>query len=60
MDTKALKNNDLIVDESLIFKIEDIDNFEPQIEELLKTKEINAVFAVNEMFAVTTIKLAIN
>ena len=55
---KALKNNDLIVDESLILKIEDIDNFEPQIEELLKTKEINAVFAVNEIFAATTIKLA--
>ena len=55
---KALKNNDLTVDESLILKIEDIDNFEPQIEELLKTKEINAVFAVNEIFAATTIKLA--
>lgn len=55
---KALKNNDLTIDENLILKIEDIENFEPQIEELLRNNEINAVFAVNEIFAATTIKLA--
>lgn len=55
---KALKNNNIDVNESLILKIEDIDTIETQIEELLKDKSIQAVFAVNEIFAVTTIKIA--
>jgi len=55
---KALKNNDLKIDENLIIKIEDIDNFEPQIEKLISENEIDAIFAVNEIFAVTAIKVA--
>ena len=55
---KALKNNDIAVAESLILKIEDTDNFEAPIESLLTNNEIDAIFAVNEIFAVTAIKTA--
>jgi LacI family transcriptional regulator len=55
---KALKSNDLKVDESLILKIEDTENFEEAIENLLLNNKLEAVFAVNELFAVTAIKLA--
>ena len=58
--TKALKNNDLLVDENLILKIEDTDNFECQIESLIANNELDAIFAVNEIFAVTAIKIAKN
>ncbi|MEI7508989.1 MAG: LacI family DNA-binding transcriptional regulator [Flavobacterium sp.] len=55
---KALKNNDLEVVEHLILKIEDTENFEAPIEALIKNNDIDAIFAVNEIFAVTAIKLA--
>lgn len=55
---KALKTNDLAVDENLILKIEDTDNFEDSINNLLANNEFDAIFAVNELFAVTAIKLA--
>jgi LacI family transcriptional regulator len=55
---KALKTNDLKVDENLIVKIEDTDNFENQIENLLMNNDLDAIFAVNEIFAVTAIKVA--
>jgi LacI family transcriptional regulator len=55
---KALKNNDLKVDENLILRIEDTENFESSIENLLLTNMPDAIFAVNELFAVTAIKLA--
>jgi LacI family transcriptional regulator len=55
---KALKNNDLKIDENLILKIEDTENFEDSIANLLANNEIDAVFAVNELFAVTAIKEA--
>jgi len=55
---KALKSNDIEIDENLIVKIEDTDDFNPQIENLLKNNEIDAIFAVNELFAVTAIKIA--
>lgn len=55
---KALKTNDINVDPKLILKIEDIDICDHQIEELIKNNEIDAVFAVNELFAVTAIKAA--
>lgn len=57
---KALKTNDIKVDENLIIKIEDIDNCSDQIENLISSNEIDAVFAVNELFAVTAIKAAKN
>ena len=56
--TKAIKNNDIPFDENLILRIEDTDNFESQIESLIINNEIDAIFAVNEIFAVTAIKIA--
>lgn len=55
---KALKTNDRKVDDSLILKIEDIDNCDGPIEALLANNDLDAVFAVNELFAVTAIKAA--
>jgi len=55
---KALQNNDISVDENLILKIEDTDNFEYSIEALILNYDIEAIFAVNEIFAVTAIKTA--
>ena len=56
---KALKLNNLEIDKNLILKIEDVTNFEIEIQNLIKKNEINAIFAVNELFAVTAIKTAI-
>ena len=55
---KALKTNDIAIDSELILKIEDIDNCTVQIEELVQNNKIDAIFAVNELFAVTAIKAA--
>ncbi len=55
---KALKTNDLKINNDLILKIEDIDNCESLIDDLIKNNSIDAVFAVNELFAVTAIKAA--
>jgi LacI family transcriptional regulator len=55
---KALLDNNLPFDEHLIIKIEDIDTCEIIIGKLLEDEAIDAVFAVNEIFAVTCIKTA--
>ena len=55
---KALLDNGISFDENLIIKIEDIDTCEITIEKLLEDKAIDAVFAVNVLFAVTIIKTA--
>lgn len=55
---KALKENGIEVIEDLIVKIEDIDNCSKKIESLILNQDFNALFAVNELFAVTAIKLA--
>ncbi len=55
---QALKSNDIKVDENLILKIEDTDNFESQVVTLIENNELDAIFAVNEIFAVTAIKVA--
>lgn len=56
---KALKTNDIKINENWILKIEDIDHCEDVIETLIKNQNINAIFAVNELFAVTAIKTAL-
>lgn len=56
--TKALLDNNIPFDENLIIKIEEIDTCEIIIGKLLEDKAIDAVFAVNELFAVTSIKTA--
>ena len=55
---KAIVSNGLGVDEELIVKIEDIENCSIKIENLIKNAKCDAIFAVNELFAVTAIKLA--
>lgn len=55
---KALLDNGISFDENLIIRIEDVDTCEITISKLLEEKEIDAVFAVNELFAVTLIKMA--
>jgi LacI family transcriptional regulator len=55
---KALLDNELPFDNELIIKIEDVDTCEIIIAKLLEDKAIDAVFAVNELFAVTCIKTA--
>lgn len=56
--TKALLDNDIPFNEDLIIKIEDVDTCEIIISQLLEDRAIDAVFAVNELFAVTIIKTA--
>lgn len=56
---KALQLNDLKVNEDLILKIEDIDHADELIEKLIQNESIDAIFAVNEFFAVTAIKAAL-
>ena len=55
---KALLSNGISVHDDLIVKIEDIDNCAVKIENLIKNMKCDAIFAVNEFFAVTAIKLA--
>jgi LacI family transcriptional regulator len=55
---KALLSNGIPINNDLIVKIEDIDNCSTQIEELLTNNDLDSIFAVNELFAVTAIKTA--
>jgi LacI family transcriptional regulator len=55
---QALNKNNIKIDETLILKIEDIDNSSLEIEKFLKEKDVDGIFAVNELFAVTAIKTA--
>ncbi len=55
---KALLSNGIHLNNDLIVKIEDIDNCSTQIEELISKNELDSIFAVNELFAVTAIKIA--
>lgn len=54
---RALKAYEIEADDSLILKIEDVDNTEEVIEEFLKDKEVDGIFAVNELFAVTAARI---
>lgn len=55
---KALLDNGLSFNEALIIKIENMDTFPEKITQLITNKAIDAVLAVNELFAVTIIKMA--
>jgi len=55
---KALLDNGITFNEDLIIKIEDVDTCEITISQLLHDRAFDAVFAVNELFAVTIIKTA--
>jgi LacI family transcriptional regulator len=54
----ALNDRDIPVQDNLIVKIEDIEGCASKIEKLLLENRPQAIFAVNELFAVTSIKLA--
>jgi len=56
---KALEMNGIKVNEKFILKIEDIDEADDLIEKLIQNEKIDAIFAVNELFAVTAIKTAL-
>ncbi len=56
---RALKEHKIPLKEPLVLKIEDIEHCQDSITELLQNNEIDAVFAVNELFAVTAIKTAL-
>ncbi len=55
---KALEDNGIVVDDKYIVKIEDIDTCDSKIHYLLNNEQVDAVFAVNELFAVVAIKIA--
>ena len=55
---QALQQHNILIDDALILKIEDIDHCELQIENFITQNDLQAIFAVNEQFAVTAIKAA--
>ncbi|OYQ32218.1 LacI family transcriptional regulator [Flavobacterium cyanobacteriorum] len=56
--TNALHDHDLPLNDDLVVKIEDIENCALKIEAMLQQQRPEAIFAVNELFAVTCIKQA--
>ena len=56
----VLHDHGIEVDESLIIRIEDTENCDEKINELLENNSVDAILAVNELFAVTAIKLAMS
>ena len=53
---KALQENNIEVDKDLILKVDDFDLSENEIQEFLKEKNMDGLFAVNEHFAIYAIK----
>ncbi len=54
---KALRANDIEIREDYILKIESIEDCETAIADFLATKKVDAIFAVNELFAVNAVKV---
>ncbi|WP_299260907.1 LacI family DNA-binding transcriptional regulator [uncultured Aquimarina sp.] len=54
---RALRAYDITASEDYILKIEDIDNCESEISDFLEDKDVDAIFAVNELFAVTAARV---
>ena len=53
---EALSENNIELNESLILKVDDFDQSEVEISKFLSDKAMDAVFAVNEHFAIYAIK----
>ncbi|MEO2126691.1 MAG: LacI family DNA-binding transcriptional regulator [Christiangramia sp.] len=53
---QALYEAGLPIDESMILKIEEMEDSEREIDNFLKEKNVDGVFAVNEHFAISAIK----
>lgn len=56
----VLHDHGIDVDENLIVRIEDAEHCDEKISVLLENKSIDAILAVNELFAVTALKLAMS
>ena len=56
----VLHDHGIEVDENLIIRIEDTEHCDEKINELLENNSVDAILAVNELFAVTAIKLAMS
>lgn len=56
----VLHDHGIEVDENLIIRIEDTEHCDEKINELLENKSVDAILAVNELFAATAIKLAMS
>ncbi|RAK21015.1 LacI family transcriptional regulator [Flavobacterium aquaticum] len=56
----VLHDHGIEVDENLIIRIEDTEHCDEKINELLENQSIDAILAVNELFAVTALKLAMS
>ena len=53
---EILRENNVEIDENLILKIEDMDHSEAEIKDFINKNDLDAVFAVNEHFAIHAIK----
>lgn len=53
---EVLKENNIEIDENLILKIEDMENSEARIKQFIINHKVDALFAVNEHFAIHAIK----
>jgi len=53
---EALNESNIPIDDNLILKVEDFDQSESEIQAFLNDKKVDAVFAVNEHFAIYAIK----
>lgn len=56
----ALQDAGMEVDESIVIKVEDIEHCESQISTLFDEQNFDAVLSVNEVFAVTAMRQALN
>jgi LacI family transcriptional regulator len=56
----VLHDHGIDVDDSLIVRIEDTEQCDEKINELLENQSVDAILAVNELFAVTAMKLAMS
>lgn len=56
----VLHDHGIDVDDSLIVRIEGTEQFDEKINELLENQSVDAILAVNELFAVTAMKLAMS
>lgn len=56
---QALEEHQIPLDENLILKIEDVENSEKVIDGFLRKNEVDGVFAVNEEFSTSAIKVLV-
>ena len=55
---KALEDHGMTIDENLILKIEDVENCDLKIERLFEENTFDGLFAVNELFALSAMRIA--